>query len=83
MQEWDFPFSIPFRWYLSLHFRLAKSTDSLTLKRLIPFKIKVTEKPHTILLQDLWFWTLDVSRTASYEITRPSVRPSVRPSARH
>ena len=30
----------------------------------------------------IWLWTLDVSRTASYEITlvRLSVRPSVRPS---
>ena len=70
---------------VSLIFELTllfnKSTDSLTLKRLIPFKIKVIEKPHTIFLQDLWFWTLDVSRTASYEITliRPSVRLSVLP----
>ena len=34
------------------------------------------------LFQEQLCWTLDVSRTASYEITliRPSVRPSVRPS---
>ena len=28
--------------------------DSLTLKCQIPFKIKIIEKPHTVLLSDLW-----------------------------
>ena len=30
---WDFPFSIPFRFYESLYFSSVKLMDSLTLKR--------------------------------------------------
>ena len=44
---------------ISLYFCSAKCMDSLTLKRnsfkTIPFKIKIKEKPHTVLLRDLWF----------------------------
>ena len=42
-----------------LYFCSTKCMDSLTLKRnsfkTIPFEIKIKEKPHTVLLRDLWF----------------------------
>ena len=53
---WDFPFSIPLRFYSSLYFCSTKCMDSLTLKRyMIPFKMKIIEKPLTVSLPDLWF----------------------------
>ena len=53
---WDFPFSIPFHFHSGLSFYSAKSMDFLTLDVIIPLKIKIIEKPHTILLPDLWFF---------------------------
>ena len=47
--------SFPF--FMKLIFLINKmhGLDSLTLKRHIPSKMKIIEKPHTVLLQDLWF----------------------------
>ena len=36
-------------------FSSTKSMDFLTLQRHNPFKIKVIEKPHIVLLRTLWF----------------------------
>ena len=50
-----FPFLIQFGFYWSLHFCLPKCKDSGLQNVVAPFKIKVIEKPHRVLLPDLWF----------------------------
>ena len=42
---WDFPFSIPFCFYLSLYFYSTKCMDSLTLK--LHNSFQVIENPHS------------------------------------
>ena len=42
---WHFSFSIPSRFYWSLYFCSTKSMASLIL---IPFKIRIIKKPHTV-----------------------------------
>ena len=45
---WDFPFSISFRFNLTLYF-------CSTLKRHSSFQNENNRKPHKVLLPDLWF----------------------------
>ena len=52
--SWDFPFSIPFV-FIKLYFFSTKSMGSCLWNVIIPFKIKITETPHTALLPYLWF----------------------------
>ena len=42
--------------YIKVYFFVQQNAWTLWLKKvIIPFKIKITEKPHTVLLADLWF----------------------------
>ena len=51
-----FYFRFHYVFYQSLYFYSTKCMDSLTLERHItPFKIKIIEKPHIVLLSDVWF----------------------------
>ena len=52
MCMWNFPFPIPSGFYKSLYFLLTK-VWTLTLTVIIPFKIKIIENLHTVLLRDI------------------------------
>ena len=41
--------------FIKLYIFFQQTMDSLTLKRHKFFKLKITEKPHSVLLQDLLF----------------------------
>ena len=51
---WGFSILNSGSFWLSLYFYSTKSMAYLTLKRSIPFKIKIIGKPHILLLPDLW-----------------------------
>ena len=52
---WDFPFWIPFRFYESLYFCSTIWFNKIhgLFNVITPFKIKIIEKPHTVLLPDV------------------------------
>ena len=68
----NFPFLIPFYSYWSLYFCSTKCIYSSSLKRHNPFKIKITEKPHTVLLPDLGFLSCNKNSMMSVWFGAPS-----------